>query len=313
MKKPLLSIFLAVLLLPALGCTADIPPGTPEYILSLQADDCTALLTMTGRPTVTAEPVTLSAPPRILEDTFYFPLTDVVSVLGGSCQINGTTVQVSLFGQETSFTAGESTAQWNGAPWTPEDSAAVPRQWEGRLYLPLSYARLLLPEDALSTRTLEDPEHGIAILGGELSADVTLAGLQPFGKYQDLPEEVRRDMRETKLYSDPYEDGAFDMVQYENGNLRLYVLQKHPGGPELSEIGNFCGIELLSDAQATPRGLRVGDTAEQARRLYGAIQDLGNGIYTVEEQFSLIYKLQFQVESGTIRRIGLYGTFWSMP
>ena len=64
--------------------------------------------------------------------------------------------------------------------------------------------------------------------------------------------------------------------------------------------------------QATPRGLKVGDTLDRAQLLYGPLVDLGHGIYQRAEPFGSAFHLCFQVQDQTITKIGLYNNLWGM-
>ena len=80
----------------------------------------------------------------------------------------------------------------------------------------------------------------------------------------------------------------------------------------LPVAATLCGVELTTGDQATPRGLKVGDTLDRAQLLYGPLVDLGHGIYQRAEPFGSAFHLCFQVQDQTITKIGLYNNLWGM-
>lgn len=85
-----------------------------------------------------------------------------------------------------------------------------------------------------------------------------------------------------------------------------------PAGRTGRRQGTLCGVELTTGDQATPRGLKVGDTLDRAQLLYGPLVDLGHGIYQRAEPFGSAFHLCFQVQDQTITKIGLYNNLWGM-
>ena len=184
---------------------------------------------------------------------------------------------------------------------------------EGVWYLPLALAQPLLYGGTLWTQPTQDPAAGLVILGRELAADLTLGGfsLASRPQWEDLPADLTRGMTETgrqpSATGEPY-----DGVCWTGDGVACWVVQPQPGGPDWQEAGTLCGVELTTGDQATPRGLKVGDTLDRAQLLYGPLVDLGHGIYQRAEPFGSAFHLCFQVQDQTITKIGLYNNLWGM-
>lgn len=327
--KGMLALCTALLLVLLGGCQGEGRAAfTQDCVLSLQAGSTTAVAsgTRTDGSQAAGETVSLAQPPLVEGETFWLPLEAVVAALGGTCQVEGDTATVRWLDQTVVYTIGAPGAQRNGTDWLPEDlpafqdpaqtlppEAVVPQVREGVWYLPLALAQPLLYGGTLWTQPTQDPAAGLVILGRELAADLTLGGfsLASRPQWEDLPADLTRGMAETgrqpSATGEPY-----DGVCWTGDGVACWVLQPQPGGPDWQEAGTLCGVELTTGDQATPRGLKVGDTLARAQLLYGPLVDLGHGIYQRAEPFGSAFHLCFQVQDQTITKIGLYNNLWGM-
>ena len=327
--KGILALCTALLLVLLGGCQGEGRAAfTQDCVLSLQAGSTTAVVsgTRTDGSQAAGETVSLAQPPLVEGETFWLPLEAVVAALGGTCQVEGDTATVRWLDQTVVYTIGAPGAQRNGTDWLPEDlpafqdpaqtlppEAVVPQVREGVWYLPLALAQPLLYGGTLWTQPTQDPAAGLVILGRELEADLTLGGfsLASRPQWEDLPADLTRGMAETgrqpSATGEPY-----DGVCWTGDGVACWVVQPQPGGPDWQEAGILCGVELTTGDQATPRGLKVGDTLDRAQLLYGPLVDLGHGIYQRAEPFGSAFHLCFQVQDQTITKIGLYNNLWGM-
>ena len=327
--KGILALCTALLLVLLGGCQGEGRAAfTQDCVLSLQAGSTTAVVsgTRTDGSQAAGETVSLAQPPLVEGETFWLPLEAVVAALGGTCQVEGDTATVRWLDQTVVYTIGAPGAQRNGTDWLPEDlpafqdpaqtlppEAVVPQVREGVWYLPLALAQPLLYGGTLWTQPTQDPAAGLVILGRERAADLTLGGfsLASRPQWEDLPADLTRGMAETgrqpSATGEPY-----DGVCWTGDGVACWVLQPQPGGPDWQEAGTLCGVELTTGDQATPRGLKVGDTLALAQLLYGPLVDLGHGIYQRAEPFGSAVHLCFQVQDQTITKIGLYNNLWGM-
>ena len=100
--------------------------------------------------------------------------------------------------------------------------------------------------------------------------------------------------------------------QYTHGeDLTVYVLEAMPG-KTLEEAGDVCGVRTTDPAQATPRGLRVGDSLERANFLYGGFKEVRPGLYWLNCGLGMTGTRSFylEAEGDTITAISLYTRFW---
>ena len=100
--------------------------------------------------------------------------------------------------------------------------------------------------------------------------------------------------------------------QYTHGeDLTVYVLEAMPG-KTLEEAGDVCGVRTTDPAQATPRGLHVGDSLERANFLYSTFLEIRPGLYWPNSGLGLtgMHTMYLEAEGDTITAISLYTRFW---
>ena len=123
--------------------------------------------------------------------------------------------------------------------------------------------------------------------------------------------------RTTAALSGTLADGtlpAYDLSarQYTHGDhLTIYVLEALPG-KSLEEAGEVCGVRTTDPAQATPRGLKVGDSLDRANFLYGPFEEVQEGLYWLRNGVGLTghCSLYLEAEGDRITAISLYTRFW---
>jgi len=82
--------------------------------------------------------------------------------------------------------------------------------------------------------------------------------------------------------------------------------------PILEDAGDVCGVRTTDPAQATPRGLKVGDSLDRANFLYGPFEEVQEGLYWLRNGVGLTghCSLYLEAEGDRITAISLYTRFW---
>ena len=146
-KASLCGFLLVVLMLPLTACgtqDADIEAAILEHSsegfmrVSLQAGSTEAAVSGKLDGTMRyGEIVTLRAAPFRQGDVIYFPLEDVLPLMGGSCQVDGDTARVHLKDQNILFRAGSPDIIIDGAVYHGTNGEGrVPQVVNGVFFLP---------------------------------------------------------------------------------------------------------------------------------------------------------------------------------
>lgn len=313
------------LLLPGCGAQdSDTPPQEPTalsaplgsdggFTLSLEAGRTTAALsgTLADGTVLAGEEVQLSHAPFLRDGALYIPLEEVATLLGGSFVLDGDTATAALAGHVAVYQAGQGTMTLDGqscdldtysfGPTENPETPPPPILEDGVFSVPLGLGFLFC--------TTIDDIGGRAVLGPGLLSDTSLAGI-------DFPEGTPLEDIPLDLTPGPL-DGtlpAYDLSarQYTHGDhLTIYVLEALPG-KSLEDAGDVCGVRTTDPAQATPRGLKVGDSLDRANFLYGPFEEVQEGLYWLRNGVGLTghCSLYLEAEGDRITAISLYTRFW---
>lgn len=316
------------LLLPGCGVqdTDSPPPQEPPalsaslnsnfgFALSLEAGSTTAALSGTledGTP-LAGQAVQLSHAPFLKDSALYIPLEEVVTLLGGSFVLEGDTATAALAGHVAVYQAGQGTMTLDGqvcdldtysfGPSENPETTPPPILEEGVFSAPLGPGFLFC--------TAVDDTAGRAVLGPGLLADISLAGIDfPDGTpLADIPLDLTPGPLDGSL---PEYDLA--VRRYTHGDsLTVYVLEALPG-TQPEEAGEVCGVRTTDPAQATPRGLQVGDSLDRANFLYGTFREVRPGLYWLNSGLGLtgMRSLYLEAEGDSITAIALSTRFWGL-
>ncbi|MCI9467143.1 MAG: hypothetical protein HFE99_08505 [Ruminiclostridium sp.] len=283
------------------------------FTLSLEAGRNTAALsgTLEDGTVLAGQEVQLAHAPFLKDGALYIPLEEVITLLGGSFVLEGDTATAALAGHVAVYQAGQGTMTLDGqscdldtysfGPTENPETPPPPILEDGVFSAPLGLGFLFC--------TTIDDIGGRAVLGPGLLSDTSLAGI-------DLPEGTTLEDIPLDLTPGPLAGSLpqYDLMarQYTHGdNLTVYVLEAMPG-KQLEEAGDVCGVRTTDPAQATPRGLRVGDSLDRANFLYGCFEEVRPGLYWLRCGLGMTGTRSFylEAEGDTITAISLYTRFW---
>lgn len=213
----------------------------------------------------------LSAAPFFQDEVFYFPLEDVIPLMGGTCQVEGDSAQVRLYDIDMTFRVGSPEVLADGTlclGYPQEDRS--PQIVDGVFYLPQG---LELPglEGPLGRVY---PEQDVVILTRTFSAfhcELCAAGVWMEEPFEEVPASVRRTLK--SVGTEYPETAQCNAERYNGDGISIWVDRPVEGEePDETATGYVVCIQLTGDKYQTWRGLRVGDSRERAELLYG---DLG--------------------------------------
>ncbi|MCD7948096.1 MAG: copper amine oxidase N-terminal domain-containing protein [Oscillospiraceae bacterium] len=258
-----------------------------DYVLSLAADDTEVLLN--------GAPATLSNAPLVQDGTFYLPLEAVAKVLGGTYSFAENKATISLFGYVTTYEIGATTLIVDGEPCEVSDPSATPALIHDTVYIPAKFQ----PKDRsnglyhIDTHLMDIGQHNIVIIGGSGSLDeMGTQDIHIYDRFDALPEETISRFTNVETVG-RINELNYDIVKYEADGFEIYVMRCDKDHEDTEGMsGRVCAIRFTGDQEATKRGLRVGDSAYRALRLYGAESFTGFFTYTTTDDtvdFILFY------------------------
>lgn len=223
------------------------------------------------------ETVTLSAAPFIQDGVFYFPLEDVVPLLGGTCEIEGDTARVHVYERDLCFRAGSPNVTIDGTAYQNySGEARMPQILDGVFYLPQGFEVSGEPTGLEGPELWLDLDREQLILSRSTAVNCELcaAGAWLEEPFDNVPASVRRTLKSAG--QDPMNPQCY-AERYEGDGVTIWV-ERPIDEAEMEGIdtGFVVCIKITGDKYPTWRGLRVGDSRERAELLYG---DLGPDSY----------------------------------
>lgn len=256
-----------------------------HYTLSLQAGSTKAALSgnIKGK-NYAGEAVKLSAEPFFECGIFYFPLQDVIEVIGGTCEITGEKAIVRYLGKNMEFYADKMIHVVNGITYRCDYSEMMPpRMVDDIFYFPYGFQG----NDPLACETGFNGgwnyfDRGLLILSRGFNSDPELevGGVHLLDQFRKIPESVRKNLVSTGIELDTSNPMRYDYERYEGDGIVLWVARVRDGMEDGYGIDNtVCSIHLTDNTYHTFRGLKVGDSKERAEFLYGDLERL-RAVYT---------------------------------
>lgn len=291
-------------------------PITEDFVLSLQAGNQLALLsgTLADGSTISGQEISLSVAPFIEDGTFFFPLQDIVTALGGSCNIQGNYARIQLFDRSIVYQVGSNVMSIDGISYQAANECrafsgddttapvvlALPCLRDGVFFLPDSFR----PQGGSSTGldiAAYAPTLDLLILGYQLQNETTIDGISvgELDRYQDLPKDIQTQFQQTQRISGDAAQGEwYDILVYEKKGIMLYVMDVWPDSAD-DLNGTICGIQVNERGFQSARGLQVGDSSRRAELLYG-----------VEDSLNLTNRIQIDEKNGTVTSFCIFSRFW---
>ena len=300
-------------------------PEEPDYGdaafcggITLFVDDPVAL--------VNSEEVTMEGAPFFENDEFFVPLRFAAETLGWHYAEDGNAITLSAtktwewspsfapcggfsfhprdpVTQELRLMVGEQAFTQNGE--TLEScSSGVPVRRDGVVYLPLDFLTFSdgegqQPIPWLFGGSAYDPKTGYAILNGQRN-EAGFHGFTVWQNWDELQTEQREGFAEAGTLGQS-SIGEYNVVEYTRGGLRVHVLRPVSDDIQYPDAfdGWIVGVYTSDPDIATPRGLRPGNTLEQAEQIYdGSFAD------------SLSLRLD---EDDNIVELGLHSPYYDIP
>lgn len=272
-----------------------------NYVLNLMADNDEALLN--------GNPVTLPTSPFVQNGTFYIPLEAVTKLLGGTYSFEDNIATIILFGNTTKYQIGSRSIIANGKTYvvsgsreffgeknsdTPiaVDEKYVPVVSNGTVFIPADFDGHY-PYNGINAGVRQYPESRMVILGG-FENERGINEIKLKDSYDDLPVSFRSQLQYIGVVGEVIN---YSIEEYKNDDLNLYVMRINKPYDDVEGMnGKVCAIKVLRNRYSTPRGLKTGDSAYRAWRLYGY-----EGFTS-----SFFYK----VDSGTVSSFTFYTNYY---
>ena len=268
--------------------TVDTTGSDPQtFVITLLEGQTTAMVNGTEAQ--------LSVAPFLQNGSFYYPLADVVRLIGGGFSQDGNTATIQLFGTTVKYTADDPEVIVNGTSYrnnyrllrfaqdSDEESGAIPPQLlNGNLFVPHDLCPGGCPNFGLNV-TREAPEARMLILGG-YTDELGIEGIQLYDLFDQLPDETRAPFQSQGVAGTVLN---YYIEMYLCEGTEVYVMRCPDGQEDVEGMnGKVAAIRLSGGtAYRTPRGLTVGDTAYRAWLLYGKCAFTSSFYYQVEDGY----------------------------
>lgn len=255
------------------------PPHTeevftiPSFLLTLTADQTEVLYN--------GKAVTLSSAPFIQDRAFYYPLQDVVELLGGSLTQTDDCIQVELFEHSLTYRLHQPAVEIDGTVYEmyqtrqsfdeslekiAVDAAYGPIEVEGKIFIPSDLHSVYCPHIGLDA-VGSYPEGKMIMLGFLQGKERGIDQIRLYDDFDALPLQVRELYPEVGVVD---QMPNYTIVQYGTCPAQIYVMRLEEGTEDIEHMdGKICTIHAVREGVITPRGLQVGDTALRAWQLYG--------------------------------------------
>lgn len=306
---------------PQPGQTGSLPEATPssvelELVDRSGEDDSGFFMSLfEGHTTVllNGEERELTVAPFIHNESFYYPLEDVVELLGGGFSQQGDTATIKLFGVTAQYTAGQPEVVINGEPYRndyrlqgysgqTDNEDLRPLMVEGKMFIPHDIHPYDSPSFGLNiTRAV--PEAHMLMLGHPEGSDGRQLGIEDirlYDAFEELPEEVKAEYEYQGVVATVLE---YEVEEYRNFSAQVYVLRVMEGCEDVEQMdGRVAAIRIFrgddgtdEEAESTIRGLKVGDSPFRAWLLYGNETFTNQFYYKVEDGFidSIVYYTRY--------------------
>ena len=236
--------------------TVDTTGSDPQtFVITLLEGQTTAMVNGTEAQ--------LSVAPFLQNGSFYYPLADVVRLIGGGFSQDGNTATIQLFGTTVKYTADDPEVIVNGTSYRN------------------NYRLLRFAQDSDEESGAIPPQ----LLNGTLFVphDLCPGGCPNFGLDQ-LPDETRAPFQSQGVAGTVLN---YYIEMYLCEGTEVYVMRCPDGQEDVEGMnGKVAAIRLSGGtAYRTPRGLTVGDTAYRAWLLYGKCAFTSSFYYQVEDGY----------------------------
>ena len=255
----------------------------------------------------------LTAAPFIHNESFYYPLEDVVELLGGGFSQQGDTATIKLFGVTAQYTAGQPEVVINGETYRndyrlqgysrqTDNEDFHPLIVEGKMFIPHDIHPYACPSFGLNIDR-NVPEARMLILGNPESGDGKQLGIEDIRLYdvfEELPDEVKAEYEYQGVVATVLE---YEVEEYQNFSAQVYVLRVMDGCEDVEQMdGRVTAIRIFrgddgtgKEAESTARRLKVGDSPFRAWLLYGNETFTNQFYYKVEDGFidSIVYYTRY--------------------
>lgn len=245
----------------------------PSFLLTLTADQTEALYD--------GKTVTLSSAPFIQNRAFYYPLQDVVELLGGSLTQTDECIQVGLFEHCLTYRLHQPAVEVDGTVYemyqtrqafdeTLEkiavDAEYGPIEVDGKVFIPSDLHSVYCPHIGLDVVD-SYPDGNMIRLGFLREEERGIDQIRLYDDFDALPLQVRELYPEVGVVD---QMPNYTIVQYGTCPAQIYVMRLEEGAEDIERMdGKICTIHVVREGVITPRGLQVGDTALRAWQLYG--------------------------------------------
>lgn len=269
------------------GAPAAARPSNPtDFVLTLIANQTSVLFN--------GEEAVLSSAPYVSGDSFYFPLEDVVRLLGGSFLFQGDTASVQLFDHSVSLQVGHAAMEVDSGTYEMpgtregfrlsrgESPIAVAEGYgpvlvNGVFYVPSDLLSVACPFFGLNS-VREYPQTNMIIIGS-IQWEFGVDSIRLDDVFSDLPEEVKK---QYELVGPVDHVLNYSIIEYRSETTSVSVMCVDEGTEDIEQMdGRICTIYVDRPGPRTPRGLQVRDGVDRAWLLYGYASMADHFRYTV--------------------------------
>lgn len=293
-------LFLLMILLPACAHSDETISQKQIPIMDVnetQSEFVITLLNGQTKAVVNGTDAELSSAPFIRDGSFYYPIADIVKLVGGDFSQVDDTATVQISGVTVAYTAGNPDVIVDGIPFhndyrllrfskaSDEDTAdntVAPVFIDNTLYVPHDLCPGGCPIFGLNI-VQEVPEADMLILGGYTDEWGTQE-IHLYDFFDQLPDDTKN------LFQSEGITGSvlnYSIETYISQGTEVYVMRCFNGQEDVEDMdGKVAAIRLLANTlDQTPRGLTVGDSAYRAWLLYGNTGAVNSFYYQVQDGF----------------------------
>ena len=239
----------------------------------------------------------LSASPFIQNDAFYYPLKEVVELLGGTYSGTADLVNINFAGNNIQYRIGSLDFVCNGVSYhadctrpqfialpkdnvsaveyIPIDSSYIPIRKGETVYLPLRFSSVNSPDYDYGLNSIEPWAELQSVIIENISNELCIIGSFPdfpnfsinlYDNFFDYPESIQESFVSSGIVSDVLN---YDINEYKNEAASIYVMKSTSDADTESPNGKICAIKVIGNKYRTARGLRVGDPESHIQWIYG--------------------------------------------
>lgn len=257
-------------------------------------------LTLTANSTkviLNGQEKNLSVSPFIQGDAFYYPLQEVIELLGGTFSFSDRLATIDFAGNRIQYRIGSLDFVCNGVSYHADctrprfiasskdnaaaveyisiDSSYVPIQQGQTVYLPLRFSSIDSPDYDYGINSIEPWPELQSVIIENIPNESSIIGDFPdfpnfsislFDDFTDFPTPIQNSFVYSGITGNVLN---YNIKEYKNDNASIYLMDLNSGEDSENLSGKICGIKVTGNKYRTARGLQVGDPESNIYSVYG--------------------------------------------